>query len=234
MRFEGPHSIVAVPATLDATTLARFDEQLAAAIACGQPLLLLGGKTGAFCTGLDLESNHGQSQEAHKFAGILLRLWQAPLPTVAAIDGRAFGGGLGIACACDRILATDRATFALPELLWGFVPAIIWPLVRTRLCDSKARWWALTGHARTVAEAVADGLVDELSPSDAWEATLRRALRACQRADRDAIPALRRLAQPDMADRIAEGAAMTAVALGDPKVRRRLAAYARGEAPWIS
>jgi enoyl-CoA hydratase/carnithine racemase len=227
------HHQIVLPARLDRDGLEHFSRNLAQGIAAGLPLLLCGAASGVFCSGLDLEDRRADLlAQAQDFAALLIRVWQAPVPTIALVDGPAFGGGMGLAAACDRLICTPSATFALPELLWGFVPAMIWPLVTTRLREPTARWWILTGRARSAAEAAADGLVDEVVEPALLAAVIARRVRECRRTDASAIPMLRQLAGPRVADEIAAGAALTAERLATPQVQRRLEAYAQGEAPW--
>ena len=135
-------------------------------------------------------------------------------PLVAVVDGRAIGGGMGLACACDWVLATERSTFALPELLWGLVPAIIWPIITDRMAPHVARQWTLTAHARSAAEGLAVGLVDDLVADGQLDAAVRRATRMLRRLDPTALVRLRSWArasrQQDLTVALRRGAAMTA------------------------
>jgi enoyl-CoA hydratase/carnithine racemase len=223
---------VALPARLDGPSLARLAAALRAAMADGDQLVLTGAGAGVFCTGLDLTQDSGGIDGARAFAEILTCLWQAPLPTLAVVDGAALGGGMGLAAACDRIIATPAATFGLPEMLWGFVPAMVWPVITTRLPAPRARWWILTGRSRTAAEALADGFIDEIVPTEKIDAVAATRARECRRSDRSAIPLLRLLAGPGVANAIAAGAEITTQRLADPGVQRRIAAFAAGEVPW--
>lgn len=226
------HHEIVLPARLDRDGLVHFGRNLAQGIAAGLPLLLCGAAPGVFCSGLDLDHQQVDLARAQDFAALLIRVWQAPVPTIALVDGPAIGGGVGLAAACDRLICTPGASFALPELLWGFVPAMIWPLITTRLPESTARWWVITGRARSAAEAAADGLVDEVVEPALLAALVARRVRECRRADASAIPMLRQLAGPRVADEIAAGAVLTAERLATPQVQQRLAAYAQGEVPW--
>jgi enoyl-CoA hydratase/carnithine racemase len=231
MSAPGHHRVI-LPERLDREGFEQFRRALAEGIATGLPLLMCGAAPGVFCTGLDLERQQVDLDCTQNFAALLTRVWQAPAPTIALVDGPAIGGGLGLAAACDRLICTPSARFALPELLWGFVPAMIWPVVTTRLAESTARWWMITGHARSAAEAAADGLVDEVVEPAQLATVIARRVRECRRSDASAIPMLRQLAAPRVVNEIAAGAALTAKQLASPRVQQRLTAYARGEAPW--
>lgn len=227
-----PHFPVVLPETLSSRSLQELREQLARGISSGLPLLLRGGTPGVFCNGLNLEEGVGAREELNLFADTLIQFSRHQNVTVAIVDGTAFGGGFGLAAACDRVIASPRSRFALPELLWGFVPAAIWPVVAARLGCATARWWVLTGTSRDAAEALASGAIDEVVDSDKLQETAVRAFRACRRADGTAIPLLRQLVHPDLAARVSAGARITADRLLSPDVQGRIAAFARGDVPW--
>jgi enoyl-CoA hydratase/carnithine racemase len=226
------HQRIVLPAKLDPPSVARFAGELRKAFATGQPLVLSGAGNGIFCTGLDVSGTTVTLDTARGFAQVLGELWQAPVPTLAEIDGTAIGGGMGLAAACDRIIATPTSVFGLPELLWGFVPAMIWPVITTRLNAARARWWVLTGRTRSAAEALEDGFIDELIPATELTTTVLRRVRECSRADANAIPLLRALADPGIVAAISAGAETTVHRLANTDVRKRIHAYENGEVPW--
>ena len=79
------------------------------------------------------------------------------------MEGAARGGGVGLAAACDVVVASEDSSFALPELLFGLLPAVALPFLLDRISIQAIRLWALTGHSRSAAEAMADGLVDQIA-----------------------------------------------------------------------
>ena len=82
------------------------------------------------------------------------------MATIAIVDGAAVGGGFGVVCACDIVIATPRARFALSETSLGLTPAQIAPYVVARLGAPLARRLALTGARIDGREAFAIGLAD--------------------------------------------------------------------------
>lgn len=81
----------------------------------------------AFCVGADLKERNGFSDDdlrAQRPGNRLAyrALYDLPVPTIAAVDGHALGGGCEIALACDLIVAGTRASFALPEVSVGVIP----------------------------------------------------------------------------------------------------------------
>ena len=68
-----------------------------------------------------------------------------PKPTVALVQGPAYGGGVGLVSACDIAIAADSAAFALTEVRLGLIPAVISPFVVRVIGDSWSRRFMLTG-----------------------------------------------------------------------------------------
>ncbi|MGE3507757.1 MAG: enoyl-CoA hydratase/isomerase family protein [Vicinamibacterales bacterium] len=233
----GPDAtVVTLPECLSAEAVARLAAAFDAAVAGpAHVVLLAGADERTFCTGLALrESDDPIDTDA--FAALLASLVDAPKATLAVVDGQAIGGGLGLAAACDWVLATSRSTFALPELLWGLVPAMIWPIVTLRMGHGSARRWTIEAHTHGAADAMAAGLVDEVADAGAEPRAVRRALRMLQRADANALRTLRQWVRDSRElpwrQAVARGAAMTAHMARSPQARARIAAFARGEAPW--
>lgn len=154
-------------------------------------VVLVGADADTFCAGLALEAGGGECVETRAFASALASLLDAPKPTLAFVDGRALGGGLGLAAACDWVTATDRATFGLPELLWGSIPATIWPIMTTRMAEGMARRWTISAETRSAADALAAGLADEVVPAGRALAAVNQTVRMLQRAEPGALRTLR-------------------------------------------
>jgi enoyl-CoA hydratase/carnithine racemase len=168
-------------------------------------------------------------------ADALEELLHAPVPSIAIVEGPAAGGGVGLLAACDRVLATDEATFALPELLYGLVPLVILPSLRRRMDLVCWTWLALTGVARGATEARDLGLVDEVVSADAVGERLARTERLLGRVDSAALACTREHVLPRGAlhDELERAVAATVARLTDPGVRNAMATYMRdGNPPW--
>lgn len=236
MELTAPCVDVRLPETLGHDSLAVLAANLGQAFASPVPVVCLRGATDeVFCKGLSLDAEAVGTADVEAFAALLGTLIDAPKPTVAVIDGQALGGGLGLAAACDWVMASKRSTFGLPELLWGLLPAIIWPAVAGRMSTRPAMAWVLHAQSRPADAALAAGLVDELI-GERPDRDVQRRLRALRRLDPGALAELRRWARDSarlpVADALAQGAAITGARLQTPAVRARLAAFNRGEAPW--
>ena len=117
-----------------------------AAKSSAQVLTLTGAGT-AFCAGMDLENLKGligRTPEEHlkdseTIAQLFRALYDFPKPTIAAVNGAAMGGGVGLATLCDFTLAAPEAKFGYTEVRIGFVPAIVSVFL--------LRQWARNVHA---------------------------------------------------------------------------------------
>ncbi|WP_395058848.1 enoyl-CoA hydratase/isomerase family protein [Polaromonas sp.] len=141
--------------------------------------VVLQGGGGAFCAGGSLggfAASIGQALPAGQtdpliamnagFGSLLEALCALPQMLLVAVDGPAMGGGLGLVCCADFVLATPTAVFAAPEVTLGVVPAQIAIVVHRRLGDRAARRLLLSGEKLSAdqALALALGLADELAP----------------------------------------------------------------------
>ena len=133
-------------------------------------MVLTGSGDKAFCSGVDLkeraemdaEGRWTHNRDLGAFAGRLARL---QVPTIAALNGLAFGGGLEIALACDFRLAAEGARFALPEVGIGIVPGAGGTQRLPRLIGvTKAKELILTGRRIGAEEALNMGLVSKVVP----------------------------------------------------------------------
>jgi methylglutaconyl-CoA hydratase len=97
-------------------------------------------------------------------ADAVQRLNQAPVPTVALVQGGCFGGGTGIVAACDVVVAADNAVFSIAEVRWGLTAAIIIPQLNDAMGVRQVRRYALTGERFGAEEARRIGLVHEVVP----------------------------------------------------------------------
>lgn len=157
-------------------------------------IVLTGAGERAFCTGADLKSTRGSpagypealfaSKDTAADQGLYVRLmdlndlglWK---PIVAAINGHCLGGGLEMALQCDVRIASENATFGLPEVVVGSIPAVagVYRLLKA-VGSSNAMQLALTGERIGAAQALQTGLVSQVT---AREELLPRALALAER-----------------------------------------------------
>jgi enoyl-CoA hydratase/carnithine racemase len=155
-------------------------------------LLLLTGDGGTFAAGADIAElrERGRDQALQGINSRLFdRLARLPLPTVAAVDGYALGGGAELAYACDLRLASPTATFGNPEPGLGILAAAgaCWRL-RDLIGASVAKQVLLAGRRLDADDAYRLGLVAEVVPA---EELLKRAHALLDRMARSGPLALR-------------------------------------------
>lgn len=176
------HLTLNQPHSRNAMSLAmvrELREALAAAEAsAGGPdavrVIVLRGAGGHFCSGGDLKDMAAARMAppgggpdpllavSAAFGELCAAFAQSPLATVAVLEGSVMGGGFGLACAVDVALATETASFRLPEVHRGIVPAQIAPFLVERLGYSQAKRLAISGASVDAHQAFALGLVHEL------------------------------------------------------------------------
>ena len=145
-------------------------------------VLVLAGRGAAFSAGGDLSRMEQASKmtkarskaEAGRFAKMLLRMHSYSKPIVARVQGAAFAGGMGLACACDVIVAAEEAEFCLPEVRIGLVPAMISPYIVRALGEQQTRRYMLTGERLGAKEAHRVGLVHECVPAAELDAKVEK------------------------------------------------------------
>ncbi len=143
-------------------------------------VVVLTGAGRNFCAGGDIAWMKGNlaASRAERIAGSQLvadMLWavnDCPKPVIARVNGAAFGGGAGLACAADVTVAAQSAKFALSEVRIGLIPANIAPFVVRRIGEANARRFGLSGLVFTAAEAASVGLVHNLAADDALDAAV--------------------------------------------------------------
>jgi enoyl-CoA hydratase/carnithine racemase len=217
-------SVINLPERLDLASIERMRAQLAASAEASA--IILEGIPNRFCLGLDFVQTAapGMARSAalrrslEYFADFMGELLTAPRPTLAVIDGPALGGGLGLAAACDVVIASERSTFGLPEALYGLAPAIIRPALMTRLTVQQLNMLLFTCHSRSAHEAHALGLVDHLVPLADLEKCKRYITRQLRRARSKTVATARNWNKAAFAEALKQGVADTNAALAEERV----------------
>jgi len=172
-------------------------------------LVLTGAGDKAFVAGADIAAMAEMGPiDARRFAeaahAVLARLEALPIPTLAAVNGWALGGGCEVTLACDLVYASDRARLGQPEVSLGLIPGFggTQRLAR-RVGVMRALELILTGDPVDAAQAKAIGLVLDVVPADALLAHVREKARKIASkgplAVAQAKRVLRRGAEPDLA-----------------------------------
>ncbi len=150
----------------------------------GVRVLFLTGSEGTFSAGADLEWMRGAADrtegdnhdDAMRMGSMLKHLHDLPMLTVALVEGAAFGGGAGLAAACDMAVATRSARFAFSEVKLGLIAATISPYVVAAIGPRRARGLFASGQVFNAERALAIGLVDEVVEDAAGLIAAREAI----------------------------------------------------------
>ncbi|APW41859.1 enoyl-CoA hydratase/isomerase family protein [Rhodoferax saidenbachensis] len=167
----------------------------AAEATAGQPdavrVVVLRGAGGHFCAGGDLKDMAAARMQTMQkadgaedpiakvnaeFGALCVAYANTPLAVVAVLEGTVMGGGFGLACVADVAIATETASFRLPETSLGVVPAQIAPFLVERLGYSQAKRLAVTGGRLDAAAALHLGLVHEVTGTATVQTVLDRVL----------------------------------------------------------
>ncbi len=104
--------------------------------------------------------------DAMDLAEMIKTLANLTKPTIALVQGPAFGGGVGLVAACDLAISTNRATFCLSEVKLGLIPAVISPYVVAAIGGRATRRYFLTAERFDATEAYRLGLIHHLVADD--------------------------------------------------------------------
>ena len=196
-----------------------------------------GGSLGQFAPVIGQPLATGESDplvDANRaFGDVLHALCDLPQWLVCAVDGAAMGGGFGLVCCADHVIATERSVFGTPEVTLGLPPAQIAPFVWARLGDRVARQCLLQGLSFKAADAMSLGLVDEITDGDLHTAVQER-LQRLRRAAPGALASTKRLLQrlrTDAPDLREEAAIAFADAVRGVEAQAGLASFSRKQPP---
>jgi methylglutaconyl-CoA hydratase len=144
----------------------------AAECSCG--VVILTGEGPAFCAGLDLDhlatlsarTPEENRRDSENVARVLRTLYDFPKPVIAAVNGPAIAGGMGLATIPDFTLAVPEAKFGYTEVRIGFVPAIVASFLLRQVGEKHTRDLLLTGRLIKAQEALDLGLVTQIVTAD--------------------------------------------------------------------
>ena len=141
----------------------------------GIRLVVLSGAGRSFSAGADLNwmkrmagfSIDENRRDAMGLAALMRTIAHFRKPTLARVQGPAYGGGVGLVACCDIAVGLHTATFALSEAKLGLIPAVISPYVIAAIGERAARRYFLTAERFDAAEAWRLGLLHEIAPTEA-------------------------------------------------------------------
>lgn len=138
-----------------------------------------------FCSGADLTALAGMLDatpeehyaDAEALGRVFIAMREMPKPVIAAVRGRALAGGAGLATAADVVIAHEDAQFGYPEVLVGFVPAMVMTMLRRSVGEKRAYDLVASGRRISAAEALDMGLVTRVIGGDDFTAAAERIAR---------------------------------------------------------
>ena len=180
-----------------------FDDRLIAALAAALERLgrrtevrvvVLRGAGRSFSAGADIGwmrrmatlSEAENRADARALADMLHGLHALRKPTLALVQGNAYGGGVGLVAACDIAVASRRAGFSLSEVKFGLIPATISPFVVAAIGSRHARRYVMTAEVIPAARACEIGLVHEIAEEAELDAAGERVIAALLQGAPDA------------------------------------------------
>ncbi len=141
-------------------------------------VVILAAEGKSFSAGADLNwmksmagySEQENLEDSRQLAGLMRTLNDLSKPTIALVQGSAFGGGVGLVACCDIAIAVESARFALTEVKLGLIPSVISPYVIAAIGQRAARRYFLTAELFSAEQACALGLVDRVVVPENLEA----------------------------------------------------------------
>ncbi len=194
----------------------------------------------AFCAGMDLKTVALDNPDhALRFGAALAdayrKLLRFPLPLLAAVDGPAMGGAVGLALSADLIWVGPGAKFAFPETRVGVVPALVSVAARRRMTPGKLAGMALAGIEADAPQAARIGLAEFASPESAVKDAEAFARKLMRENSGEAMRRTKAFLQSqflgDLEKQLADALAEFQQAVATDACKRGLAAFRERKAP---
>jgi methylglutaconyl-CoA hydratase len=152
--------------------------------------VVLTGEGASFSAGADLNWMRGMAgaseaenrEDSLRLATLMRTLQYLPKPTIARVNGAAYGGGVGLVACCDIAIGVDSARFGLTEVKLGLVPAVISPYVIHAIGLRQARRLFVTGELFDAATALQIGLLHQCVPTDQLDSAVDAAVALLSKA----------------------------------------------------
>ncbi len=214
----------------------------------GVRVLVLEAEGASFSAGADLNWMRGMAaasedknrEDALALARLMRTLDELPLPTIARIQGAAFGGGVGLVACCDIAIAAEGAKFGLTESKLGLLPAVISPYVIAAIGSRNARRYFATAELFEAAEALRIGLLHQVVPLEQLDGAVQRQVDLLMKAGPIASASAKQLvrdvcAHADGARHDADNAALIARLRVSPEGLEGVSAFLDKRTPdWIT
>jgi enoyl-CoA hydratase len=157
---------------IDAFEAARGDESVRCVVLASshEKVFSSGGNVAQFAADTPLVHRHFGTERFVRLFGLIGELGK---PTICAANGHVLAGALGLALACDLIVAKDTAQFGTPEINLGLFPFMIMALIFRNVPRKTANQMLLLGERMTAEEARAAGIVNRIATGDEFDAAVR-------------------------------------------------------------
>jgi methylglutaconyl-CoA hydratase len=159
-----------------ALTVADQDDTVRMVVITGSGTCFSAGADMHWMRSLVTASREDNKADALRLAQLMRTLNYLSKPTIARINGAAFGGGLGLIAACDITISVDSARFGLTEARLGLAPAVISPYVFRRIGERNARRYFLSGERFGSQRALDIGLIQQSVTEDQLDETVERVI----------------------------------------------------------
>jgi methylglutaconyl-CoA hydratase len=154
-----------------------YDHLVAAQADASVRCIVLTGAGKGFCSGADLKNPPGRPEPGARvvtYPEVLTLIWEGEKPVIAAINGAAYAGGLGLVAAADIVIASEDAKFSFSEVRIGVIPAVIAVVCLRKLGPHHGMRLFVTGDRFDAREAVDYGLAHQTVPAAELEAAVQR------------------------------------------------------------
>jgi cyclohexa-1,5-dienecarbonyl-CoA hydratase len=157
---------------MDIPTMREMNQALESLKGDKESRVVLFAATGkAFCAGVDVRDHTVDKvgEMVAVFHRIFRQMWSLDIPTVAAVNGAALGGGCELVTFCDMVIASEKATFGQPEIQVGVYPPVAAVVLPRLIPHMKAMELLLTGAIIDAREAERLGMVNRVVPVDSFD-----------------------------------------------------------------
>jgi len=241
---------ITIPPFLSHSSIRALSKRITQAEEDNVRFLVLKGRDDVFCNGLDLNwvtkntpkntlkdwyaskkmvsyfyRNTHIRKDMEAYGAFLKKLQTGYFVSIALVSGSVSGGGMGIACACDYVIADETSTFSLPEGLLGLVPGMILPALLNRMSTQQIKKMVLTGQKYPSNIALQWGIADEVVKNEELQTALTQALNSMKSCKQKPVGKLKQLlynSHIDKDDLAAQGMDVLSAKLKDSEVSARL------------
>lgn len=221
---------IQIPPLLNPESIRSLSEQITEAENSEARFLVLKGGTDMFCNGLDLKWVAANERGDYLpdmllYGEFLKKLQTGKCISIAVVTGAVSGGGMGIVCACDHVIATETALFSLPEGLLGLIPGMILPSLLNRVSPLRIKKMVLTGQKYPAAKALEWNISDEIAKEEELEAVILKAMASMKSCKKEPVGDIKNLlyASHNSRDELAlMGMNILNTRLNEPEIRERL------------